>query len=807
MSQRDRLDEDKVGGLIVEHFEDAKADPQFCNSLMDRYLSANRGPNRSPLARLRPVAIAASVIVLVLALLAIPLRNRLGVFGARAADFTIASMHQPVMCSFSQSPRVGDRVAGTFTVRTGKGGRLGLITDRGSYIYLDSNTELSAAGRSHVTVSKGRMYCSNRGEVKSIGTPAGQVVLLGTVLTAEVRGKDKAAVTVIRGKVRLVNSRGSAVVSAGRKSVLVAQANPTDGEPVNTVAETAWYDGRGQMLSDSGQLTYRFRRGNGQTTEIWAMNADGTGKRRLVTYPGPGYVYEPVWIPGRNTVLFQASEPGATGLRTVNLTTGQELRLDLHEPFEWIPQPTVSPGGRYIGFYGLIRRGECNDDSECGIYIYDMMTGQLRKVTDGHSLDGGVPEPMWSPDGRTLAISFCFALRGYGELVLIDTTTWESRRLGIRGHRPVFSPDGERLAYNVWPISKVSGVEWQGDGQGIHVLDLRDGSNKVTVAAQGEPGVLPEFWWSPDGRWILYVKRLQDSEGKPLHNTKGDDRYTLNIASADGKETRMIGGIESLCSPKYCWSSTGDAVYVTTRNLISAFKWGINCDPTLGHVLKVPIDGSGRIVDLGGNVKDSPLTPDEAAQTQAALKEIDTAAKIGDHWDAYDSDEQFDRVRRKARAAADILASLPSKYPLAGLSVAPLLHQVQELDSVSTRTDAQFLAEICRARTRTLRVFFDAYTACYGKLPANIDVLKENIVSVLKKSGDWERHVDQRKEEEACYCAFACPGKDRVSHTSYTYTAQGKTHLNADDLLFTCPNHPQNGRIAGKQIAGILNRR
>jgi hypothetical protein len=196
----------------------------------------------------------------------------------------VLAARRPVTDGSGRVLSLGSRLALGAAVHTGKGGRVTLVTRRGSEFTLNANTELVLLSRDTANLRAGEIYCRSRaGEIRFINTPAGRVELLGTVIDVVAKDGHSVAVTVIAGKVRLSNSHGQAVVPAGRRSLLVASRPPTPGGSVSTFAATTWYTGHASMPSGPADILYPVKRGEGLLTEIWAMKADGSGKHRLKT--------------------------------------------------------------------------------------------------------------------------------------------------------------------------------------------------------------------------------------------------------------------------------------------------------------------------------------------------------------------------------------------------------------------------------------------------------------------------------------------------------------------------------------------
>jgi len=166
-------------------------------------------------------------------------------------------------------------------------------------------------------------------------------------------------------------------------------------------------------------------------SELYVVNADGTGARRLTHSPGwDGFG---VWSPDRRTILYHGKagafvvKPNGTGRRrmpaagswspdgrrivfTNNHDGNNEIYVVNTDGTGWknLSQspssqefsPAWSPDGRTIAFVS-------DRDGNEEIYAMDVDGGNQRNLTKHPLSDGGVGRfaLLWSPDGRTIAFT------------------------------------------------------------------------------------------------------------------------------------------------------------------------------------------------------------------------------------------------------------------------------------------------------------------------------------------------------------------------------------------------------------------
>jgi Tol biopolymer transport system component/serine/threonine protein kinase len=257
--------------------------------------------------------------------------------------------------------------------------------------------------------------------------------------------------------------------------------NLTEDSPADDVQPAFSPDGR--------QIAFRSSRDDGG---LFVMGATGESARRLTTFG-----WNPGWSPDGKKLVFAAEpisrtpfdRPTTSALWTVDVATGELHRLSEGDAV----QPSWSPGGRRIAYWGLAEGGAQRD-----LYTIPAGGGEPRAVTRDAAVDWS---PVWSPDGKYLYFS---SDRG-GSMNLwrigIDERSGETQGPPEPVRAPAtfvahlsFSRDGRSLVYASTLTT-----------QTLEVLDFDPATARIggavpltrSVRAFANPRV------SPDRQWIV----------------------------------------------------------------------------------------------------------------------------------------------------------------------------------------------------------------------------------------------------------------------------------------------------------------
>jgi TolB protein len=213
--------------------------------------------------------------------------------------------------------------------------------------------------------------------------------------------------------------------------------------------------------------------------DIYVMNLDGTGLRRLTTSDlGEA---GPAWSPDGKEIAFQAY----AYIDVVNVGDGTRRRVAETA----CCNPEWSPRGRKIAYTWF------NETSGGRIYVVDR-AGKRRELVAAPRADGySYGSPTWSPDGERMAFSVGTAPDSNAVTPYLGILSrYRGRVTAVaRGHSfgwPDWSPDGRRILFSEFlPKSRAPRIS---------VLNLR--TRRITRLRAGYHGR-----WSPDGRQIVFA--------------------------------------------------------------------------------------------------------------------------------------------------------------------------------------------------------------------------------------------------------------------------------------------------------------
>ena len=244
--------------------------------------------------------------------------------------------------------------------------------------------------------------------------------------------------------------------------------------------------------------------------EIYMMNTDGSGRVRLTNHPGDDF--DPAWSPTGEHIAF-VSERDHLGLYDIYLmdANGGNIRRAFGE-LDYRTAPAWSPDGEKIAYHTY------STIPDWAVYFSAIGGGTAERVSKAGIHPGGFPD--WSPDGTKIA--FTGGTRIEWRIWIRNLQTGDKKLLlpNIKGgdiQYPAWSPDGQTLAFYWWKRDEHKPY--------IYIVN-RDGKKLEKIVENVRRMVV----WSPDGKELLYKKRI---EGQiQLVKINLDSRISTPLASA-----------------------------------------------------------------------------------------------------------------------------------------------------------------------------------------------------------------------------------------------------------------------------------
>jgi len=188
-----------------------------------------------------------------------------------------------------------------------------------------------------------------------------------------------------------------------------------------------------------------------------------------------------------------------------------EKRLTTNSTENAVSGAAISPDGKYLAY-----------SDQTGTYLRILSTGEIHDLLPGIK---GAEHFAWFPDSTRLLASWTTSahkLAIWSFSFLGGTPT----QLSEEGWAASVSPDGKQIAFLKSPSFAEAGGE-------IWLMDL-DGGNQRQIRTGGGNHIYASPAWSPDGRWIAYIK-LQFTSYSSLASIESFDpkNDTTNVVVTD----------------------------------------------------------------------------------------------------------------------------------------------------------------------------------------------------------------------------------------------------------------------------------
>lgn len=212
-----------------------------------------------------------------------------------------------------------------------------------------------------------------------------------------------------------------------------------------------------QWSADGRQVVFSVV--SNSTSHIFAIDPDGQHQREIGSLPGRA----PELSPDGKRWLYMAGTWTATKLMTSAIDGTDPKQLTDGSSIAW--NNHWSPDGKVIAF-----TGRETPQSELAAFVMNADGSATRKLTNIPPSEGGAQWPVWSRDGRRLAIQVnSRLLKGSAHIWLVDVATGKAEKLAPHAEAyldetPSWFPNGKRIAFQSNRSSKMEVWVMNADG-------------------------------------------------------------------------------------------------------------------------------------------------------------------------------------------------------------------------------------------------------------------------------------------------------------------------------------------------------
>ncbi|MGO9010694.1 MAG: protein kinase domain-containing protein [Bryobacteraceae bacterium] len=246
---------------------------------------------------------------------------------------------------------------------------------------------------------------------------------------------------------------------------------------------------------------------------------------------------------------------GQTGSPRPALVHAEFSQLTSQPGVEWFP--SLSPDGKWLVYAGASARGR-------QIYLQSVSGQNPFDLSKDPTVDDD--QPVFSPDGERIAFR---SSREGGGIFVMGRTGEAARRVTHMGFKPSWSPDGTQLAFTTENVElNPQNVDTRSE---LWVVTVSNG--KARRLNEGD-AVLAS--WSPHNHRIAYTHRL----GNPAQA----ELWTISVTG--GTPTQVTGDRATNWNP--VWSPDGKYLYYASDRGGSTNLWRVPIDETSGKARAEP---------------------------------------------------------------------------------------------------------------------------------------------------------------------------------------------------------------------------
>ncbi len=251
----------------------------------------------------------------------------------------------------------------------------------------------------------------------------------------------------------------------------------------------------------------------GGHSQVYTVLPDGTDGRQLTHVTAPVQAGDPAWSPDGQRIAYVSNASGLFQVWIMNADGSGQRRLvrdRVHDAF----LPRWSPDGSQLLFtrcttpFGAL---------ECTVATVGADGMQVRDRTGGHWVDQFGD---WAPDGRSIVFS---SDRGglVSAIWRLTLSTGTLQRLTApvpQAFWPSYRHDGKRILF---------GDNWERPGTSTYGMRANGSDVRLLIPAPGGGGNAEFARYSPDGRRIVFNNDRYPDEGVTVANADGTGAHDI----------------------------------------------------------------------------------------------------------------------------------------------------------------------------------------------------------------------------------------------------------------------------------------
>jgi dipeptidyl aminopeptidase/acylaminoacyl peptidase len=252
----------------------------------------------------------------------------------------------------------------------------------------------------------------------------------------------------------------------------------------------------------------------GANADIYAINTDGTGLKRLSG--GPGWEERPRWSPDGRRILYSAYSRGSLDVLDAEvwvMNADGSGQRPLADPGFWA---CYSPDGKRIAYEKYV-----GQTSGFDIYVMNADGSAQKRVVHQNEDDSW---PAWTPEGEILFVNA-------GNLYAVNPNATGVRQLTQTGAMGPFSlsSDGAMIAFHDFPGDRLVVEPLKGGGTAVMVLE------PVSSSLRSPDNPYAATSWLPGGTTLgLAADDLDEFDGSRLFIVNADGSG-LSVVPHTGK--------------------------------------------------------------------------------------------------------------------------------------------------------------------------------------------------------------------------------------------------------------------------------